>query len=230
MISQLDVRQKIKEIEAIDSHEEQLYKLVHIYLEMLPGLDFCNFFRYSYLGFQAEGIIRLSSKGLESIRDVRDDVRSFPIIHSSLLSREAKYYYGVDLHLKQSSSKFLSHFNALLVTPICYGSVALGYLISTSLDDLKIDDKSLSSLTFFGQLVGKIIMSNSNVKETSLLSNRELEVMRRISWGESTKEMSDSMNISEFTVKQYVKSGIKKLGAQNRTQAIAELFRLGIIS
>nr|WP_232233752.1 LuxR C-terminal-related transcriptional regulator [Bacillus sp. J33] len=42
--------------------------------------------------------------------------------------------------------------------------------------------------------------------------------------------MADSMYISEVTINQYIKTAIKKLGAQNRTQAIAELFRRGMIS
>ena len=49
-------------------------------------------------------------------------------------------------------------------------------------------------------------------------------------WGESSKEMADSMNISELTVKKYVKSAIKKLGANNRSHAVGELIRKGIIS
>jgi DNA-binding CsgD family transcriptional regulator len=57
-----------------------------------------------------------------------------------------------------------------------------------------------------------------------------MEVMKRISWGESIKEMADSMFISEVTINQYIKTAIRKLGAQNRTQAIAELFRRGMIS
>ncbi|MEH7336897.1 hypothetical protein V7161_30270 [Neobacillus drentensis] len=39
-----------------------------------------------------------------------------------------------------------------------------------------------------------------------------------------------SKDISELTVKQYVKSAIKKLGAQNRSHAVGEQFRKGIIS
>jgi DNA-binding CsgD family transcriptional regulator len=66
--------------------------------------------------------------------------------------------------------------------------------------------------------------------ETPNLSKRELEVMRKISWGESMKEMADAMDISELTVKQYVKSAIKKLGAHNRSHAVSELLRRGIIS
>ncbi|GLB60507.1 hypothetical protein NCCP133_26390 [Cytobacillus sp. NCCP-133] len=57
-----------------------------------------------------------------------------------------------------------------------------------------------------------------------------MEVMKRISWGESIKEMADSMYISEVTINQYIKTAIKKLGAQNRTQALAEMFRKGMIS
>ncbi|GED29970.1 hypothetical protein BCE02nite_11110 [Brevibacillus centrosporus] len=53
--------------------------------------------------------------------------------------------------------------------------------------------------------------------------------MRRIAWGENTMEMADSMSISEFTVKQYIKSAIKKLGAQNRSHAIGEMYRRGWI-
>ncbi|SFJ40672.1 regulatory protein, luxR family [Brevibacillus centrosporus] len=37
------------------------------------------------------------------------------------------------------------------------------------------------------------------------------------------------MSISEFTVKQYIKSAIKKLGAQNRSHAIGEMYRRGWI-
>ena len=54
--------------------------------------------------------------------------------------------------------------------------------------------------------------------------------MKPIAWGESSKEMADSMNISELTVKKYVKSAIKKLGANNRSHAVGELIRKGIIS
>ncbi|WP_353051299.1 response regulator transcription factor [Fictibacillus enclensis] len=57
-----------------------------------------------------------------------------------------------------------------------------------------------------------------------------MEVMKRISWGESTKEMANSMEISELTVKQYVKTAIKKLGAHNRSHAVVELVPKGIIS
>jgi DNA-binding NarL/FixJ family response regulator len=57
-----------------------------------------------------------------------------------------------------------------------------------------------------------------------------MEVIKRISWGESIKEMANAMYISKVTINQYIKTAIKKLGAQNRTQAVVEMFRRGMIS
>jgi DNA-binding CsgD family transcriptional regulator len=92
------------------------------------------------------------------------------------------------------------------------------------------DEKTLSSYSLYGKLIGKYLHSSRETDAPTLLSKRELEVMKRISQGESTKEMADSMKISELTVKQYVKTAIKKLGANNRSHAVGELLRRGIIT
>ena len=134
--------------------------------------------------------------------------------------------------MKQTSSKYItsSGVNSLVVVPICYRSVIIGYICSNEfVKEATIDEKLLSSLTLYGKEVGKLFEKFDNVDPQNL-SKRELEVMRRIAWGESIKEMADSMQISELTVKQYVKTAIKKLGVQNRSHAIGELFRRGIIT
>lgn len=119
----------------------------------------------------------------------------------------------------------------MVVVPICFRSVVIGYICSTEFEDTAvINDNVLSTLTLYGKLIGKFLEKSESVEDSQVLSKRELEVMKRIAWGESTKEMGVSMEISELTVKQYVKTAIKKLGVQNRSHAIGELFRRGIIS
>ncbi|WP_422122432.1 response regulator transcription factor [Planococcus sp. X10-3] len=54
--------------------------------------------------------------------------------------------------------------------------------------------------------------------------------MKEISRGAASKEIADSLGISEFTVKQYVKLAIKKTRATNRVHAVSELIRRGIIT
>ncbi|MBY0148205.1 helix-turn-helix transcriptional regulator [Neobacillus niacini] len=105
------------------------------------------------------------------------------------------------------------------------------YICTTEFSEAAvIDERVLTSLTDYGRIIGKYMEQTNSLDQTSNLSKRELEVMRKISWGESMKEMAAAMEISELTVKQYVKSAIKKLGAHNRSHAVGELLRKGIIS
>jgi len=51
------------------------------------------------------------------------------------------------------------------------------------------------------------------------LSDRELEVIRRIVAGKSNHEISKVLHISESTVKFYVNNILSKMGVSDRTQA-----------
>lgn len=225
------VLEHVRKLEAQASHEEQLYHILDIYLKLFPTKN-AFLFRYSPLGYLGEGIIQLTSTQLIHIREIRDDIRALPIIHSAIKEREAKYCSGIE-HLKQISSRYVfpSNVDSMLVVPICFGSLAVGYICSTEFQEgVAFDEKTLSSFSLYGKLIGKYLHNSIETDTPTSLSKRELEVMKRISHGESTKEMADSMNISELTVKQYVKTAIKKLGANNRSHAVGELFRRGILS
>ncbi|MBG9443939.1 LuxR C-terminal-related transcriptional regulator [Cytobacillus firmus] len=221
----------IHNLEDIESHEEKLYKILEVYMNIFPVKN-AYLFRYSPLGFIGEGIIAITCHGLIHIRDIRDDVRSLPLIYSALYERKAKYCSGIE-YLKQINIKYIttSNVNSFLAIPICFGAVPIGYICTNEFDEQgKISDQQLSSYTQFGQHIGKTLEKTEGKEDARLLSRREMEVMKRISWGESIKEMADSMFISEVTINQYIKTAIRKLGAQNRTQAIAEMFRRGMIS
>ena len=53
----------------------------------------------------------------------------------------------------------------------------------------------------------------------NLLSEREIETLRYLILGSPNKVIAGHLNISEATVKVHVKAILRKLGAQNRTQA-----------
>jgi DNA-binding NarL/FixJ family response regulator len=61
------------------------------------------------------------------------------------------------------------------------------------------------------------------------LTAREVEVLKRISGGNRNRDIADLLFISEETVKVHVKHIMEKLGAKDRTQAIAIAVRRGII-
>jgi two-component system nitrate/nitrite response regulator NarL len=63
----------------------------------------------------------------------------------------------------------------------------------------------------------------------SLLSERESQVLKLIAEGRSNPEIAQELFISPSTVKTYVKSVLDKLGVNDRSAAVAEAMRRGII-
>jgi DNA-binding NarL/FixJ family response regulator len=61
------------------------------------------------------------------------------------------------------------------------------------------------------------------------LTAREVEVLRRVAGGNRNRDIADLLFISEETVKVHIKHIMEKLGAKDRTQAIAIAVRRGII-
>lgn len=57
------------------------------------------------------------------------------------------------------------------------------------------------------------------------LSKRELEILELISCGYSDKEIAGNLNISARTVQTHVTRIVIKLGARNRTNAVANYIR-----
>jgi DNA-binding NarL/FixJ family response regulator len=61
------------------------------------------------------------------------------------------------------------------------------------------------------------------------LTEREIEVLRHLSGGNRNRDIAERLFISEETVKVHVKHVMEKLGASDRTQAVAIALRRGII-
>ncbi len=59
---------------------------------------------------------------------------------------------------------------------------------------------------------------NGGILDTTLFSDRELEIMRLIAEGLSNREIAGSLFISEGTVKNYITSILDKTGLEHRTQ------------
>lgn len=66
-------------------------------------------------------------------------------------------------------------------------------------------------------------------KDPDALTDRELSCLQLLADGQSTKEIASDMHLSEETVKTYLKSIFKKLAVRDRTEAVAEAFRRGLV-
>lgn len=93
--------------------------------------------------------------------------------------------------------------------------------------------KSALSLINSGQVFVPLSQQASytprNIFEKYAISLGEHQVLEKLSEGMSNKDITVSLNIPETTVKMRVRSLCKKLGAENRTQALVVAQRLGLV-
>lgn len=223
--------ERLETIKKNPSHEKAIVETLEAFSEVFPVLD-VYLCRYSPIGFLGEGVISLVQNEIKYIHDLRYDIRTLPTIEAAIREKKAKYYEGRELFEKTSSNYVIdSKVTSFLIVPLFSGNAVTGFIYSMNIKEgTEFTEGLLDELTRFGEGTGAMLQSSLRSADPQLLSKRELQVMGLISDGETTKEVADALGISELTVKQYVKLAIKKLGATNRTHAIAQLFRKGILS
>jgi DNA-binding NarL/FixJ family response regulator len=61
------------------------------------------------------------------------------------------------------------------------------------------------------------------------LTARQLDILPLLAEGMPNKQIADALGVTEGTVKQHLKDLFKRLSARNRTQAVQEARRLGLL-
>lgn len=61
------------------------------------------------------------------------------------------------------------------------------------------------------------------------LTPREHEILRRAAHGESNAEIAEAIHLAPTTVKSYLQSALRKLGARNRVEAVFKLSELRLL-
>jgi DNA-binding NarL/FixJ family response regulator len=74
------------------------------------------------------------------------------------------------------------------------------------------------------------VRQDGRSRNASLLTPRQLAILRLIAAGQSNQQIADSLGITERTVKFHVTALFNKLGADNRAQAVALASRRGLLS
>ena len=72
------------------------------------------------------------------------------------------------------------------------------------------------------------LISNEDVVELNILSNRQREILEIVGDGLSNAQIAKNLFLTESTVKQHLRSAYKALGVKNRTEAV-NLLRNGKI-
>ncbi len=152
--------------------------------------------------------------GIDATRAIKE---SHPEIRILILSAYEKDHYvfplleaGADGYLlKTASGEELAH----AVRTVLQGETAL---------DPKIAHKVIDRLS-----------SHQRYREGEMaegLTEREIEVLKRVALGKSNKAIGDTLSISPHTVQVHLRNIFGKLGVHNRTEAVAFAMDKGWIS
>lgn len=77
--------------------------------------------------------------------------------------------------------------------------------------------------------VASRVLTRRSGRPSDILSEREVEVLRLMAAGRSNREIAAALWISEATVKSHVSHILRKLGVSDRTQAVVEGVKAGIV-
>ena len=106
-------------------------------------------------------------------------------------------------------------------------SGARGFVVKDApLEDLR---RALESVAAGGSYVDPAASSQLIGTQDVGVTQRERDVLRHLAEGLSNDEVGALLFISGETVRAHVKKASRKLGAQNRTQAVALAIRAGLI-
>lgn len=94
-------------------------------------------------------------------------------------------------------------------------------------DGQSVFDSKVATRVISGPRNGDDQAGNHNHE---LLSEREMEVLRLMSKGMSNKEIGRALWIGETTVKTHVSHILRKLGQNDRTQAVLAAVKLGLVT
>ena len=71
--------------------------------------------------------------------------------------------------------------------------------------------------------------STTHDDKTSPLTSRQQDILPLLAEGLANKQIAGTLGVTEGTIKQHLKDLFRRLGARNRTQAVKEARRLGLL-
>jgi PAS domain S-box-containing protein len=174
-------------------------------------------------------------------RDAVDKTACGPAcrIHSSALKGTPQKNF--DLPARASSGESL-WINISLISPSEFGEPFVAHIIRDVTREMRTAfalDQLFASLESAGMTAKNISTGNlpgrpasrhpAQEKYAGALSAREIEVLRLLAEGLSTKGLAQKLNISHFTARNHIQNILVKLDIHSKTQLVSYAFKRGIL-
>ena len=101
--------------------------------------------------------------------------------------------------------------------------------IASAIDSVVLGETALSP-RLAASMLAEVRRQDPSSQADRVITPREEEVLQLIADGCSTPEVAEQLFISQKTVKNHLASIYQKLDARDRTQAVLQAVRMGIVS
>jgi DNA-binding NarL/FixJ family response regulator len=189
----------------------------------------------SELGFTVVGEARNGSEALDLAAALRPDVVLMDVTMPELDGVEATR----QIKARQPEVKIVvltMHADHDILTQAIRAG-ANGYLvkdcstdeIAQAIDAVALGETALSA-GLAASMLAEVRRQGGSANPDRVITSREEEVLQLIADGCSTPEVAEQLFISQKTVKNHLASIYQKLDARDRTQAVLQAVRMGIVT
>ena len=186
-------------------------------------------------GFEVVGQAGDGQAAVEAALRLRPDLVLLDITMPQLRGLEALRLIKRELPGTQVVMLTVSDDDADLFEAVQSG--ALGYLLKNlsaneffeMLDGLQRGEAAMTRQTTTRLMKGLTDLPRQRAEPAQSLTQREIELLRLVAEGMSNKAIAQTLSISENTAKYHMRNILQKLGVQNRTEAVTQAIRAGLL-
>lgn len=186
----------------------------------------------------------------DEIQAIAEKITNIPVLNESIVKLKSQGHEMKNfqpIYIPDAKHEFPEQYvkkfelTSLIIVPVYVpeeGKIIGGIVLDQGPGKYFTVDTSLfPALMKFGQSSGELLLrfidarikKQDKFEEAINLTPREIEIIKLLAEGASTQEAASRLYLSEYTVRDYISSIMKRLKAQNRTEVAVKAIRMGII-
>lgn len=210
-----------------DLINEQIFHTMKIFNKFYP-CSILQVLQYSHFNHSFSGILSLENEQLSTITHIHESMEINGYVHQHLLTNTVSYLSEEKFILSIGNQfNFSEPIKNMLLIPFSVNGIIVAFMAAINIK-FTVLPEILQEITEFSDLFMHLLQLTPTTQKNEF-TNKEIIVMQYISNGYTTKEISYAMEIGESTIKYFIKNVMKKTNSDNRTQAIATLFRMKLL-
>lgn len=206
---------------------ELLFDLLKMFHEHFPA-ELVQLFRYSPLDYSFSGVLQYNDKKVKSLQHIHEYMMINELVHQQIKDNKVSFLNDDYLQVSIGGQYIVpTVIENLFVVPISVNDIVVGFFLATNVE-FDVTDSSLKEADDFRYTITELL-SQGKVKKNNELTDKEISILKYISFGYTTNQISRILNFSEANIKYFIKNVMDKTHSKNRTEAVAKLFRLGVL-